>query len=522
MTDGSDYLLLHLMDGVDAIEIGHHEPGTCFRLQLQKFDAVNADNVSGLRATTDKIFLNPPQRLVNEECFSWNIKTRLSLGSASANSFLRVSILKGSRNDGTFGRDENFGKSHSKQVYAETVISVEALRLGQDLQDHANSASEISADQFTTRRYQQQVEHQLALKILPEVIEHNEFTSQHHVGEKSTASVFVKDSQPMSSESRVRAAEDAYNAELSKLLSFADPLQKESSSVQDPRTGYFQSPSSRGAVRITESKRFFRIRFGYILIIASRAHIDLSASSPTSIGDAADLAEVTRKFFGVDSTRVDLDDFAPRRSFEVVEYSMSLATEPFTSKRSTTSSPQASATHKVSNKSGGYIYDELHSMCSSSKFLAGPKSIGASTGGDAVRQSSSQLGGMFLGKEGEIPSRTFIELLRLRVSPVWAERVQGLMSELSGACTPGGLHAGAAIGVDIDSVVESDGKGKGSLEGVNRYDLSSHSRHSICAPSYVNDAETIRTLKILRDSAQVRVVGMSESGVVSAQLRDGA
>ena len=145
MTDGSDYLLLHLMDGVDAIEAVNHEPGTCFRLKLQKFDVVEADSVSGFKATEQKTFLDPLQRLVNEEYFSWNVKTRLCLGSTSATSFLRVTLLKGSQNDDIFGSDGNFGRSHSKRVYAEAEISIEALRLGQDLRDHNDSNFETSA-----------------------------------------------------------------------------------------------------------------------------------------------------------------------------------------------------------------------------------------------------------------------------------------------------------------------------------------------------------------------------------------
>ena len=154
-------------------------------------------------------------------------------------------------------------------------------------------------------------------------------------------------------------------------------------------------------------------------------------------------------------------------------------------------------------------------MCSSSRFIE------ASKRGDTMQQTaSSQLGGLFLGKEGEIPSRTFIELLRLRVASVWAERVQGLVNELSGTRTSGVLEYCAIDGIGVNNVIDSGGKG--GRGGENRNDLSSHSRNSINTPSAVNDVETIRALKILRDSAQVRVVGRSAYGVVSEQLRDGA
>ena len=359
MTDGSDYLLLHLMDGVDTIEVGNHEPGTCFRLQLQKFDAAYADTVGGSRATAEKIFLDPLQRLVNEEYFSWNVKTRLCLGPTSANSLLRVTILKGLQNDDTFGRDGKIGRSHSKRVYAETEISLEALRVGQDLRDHANFTSERSANQSATRRNQQRVEHQLDLKILPKEIEPDEY----HVGAKSTTSHIGKDSRPISPDSRVRAAEDVYNAELSRLSSSVDALTKESSSAHHLQ--YIQSIASHGDLRVSEPQRYFRIRFGYILISASQTLSYLSASPLTSIGDAADIAEVTSKFFGDHSTRIDSKDHATRRSFDVMDDSVSIASEPFISKWSTTSTPKAAATYKVSNKSAGNIYEELHSMCSS-------------------------------------------------------------------------------------------------------------------------------------------------------------
>ena len=52
VTDSSDYLLLHLMDGIDT---GYLEPGTCFRLKLQIFTGANVENVNSSRNTLDKI-----------------------------------------------------------------------------------------------------------------------------------------------------------------------------------------------------------------------------------------------------------------------------------------------------------------------------------------------------------------------------------------------------------------------------------------------------------------------------------
>ena len=515
VTDPSDYLLLHLMDGIDT---GHHEPGTCFRLKLQIFTGANVENVNSSRSTLDKILPEALQRVENTEYFLWNFKTRLCLGSTTASSVLRVTLLKGSHNDDAFGREGNFEISYSKRsVYAETEISIEALRLGQYLRDGTHFNSERSINPSVDCSHQQRVEYQLALKILPEENELDEVTNLYYkTGAESTTILLKKESQPASP---ARAAENSYNAELVKLSEQEKKSKKESSSVQDVRC--IQSPASEQ----DRSQRFFQIRFGYTMVLVSSATSGYSTS--------ADVAEVTDKFFRAESTCVDSNNHALRGVVGVIGSSVPITLEPFVGKRSScfvskfdvanrcddkTDKASKKVGNKASTSTSTCIYDELHSMCSASRFQTSSKVVHVSAHDDESSQiRSSQLQGRFLGKEGEIPSRTFIELLRLRVSPAWAEMVQGLVSELS-ECSSSGRGVAARNNVSLLGVTENDINVNGNSNAGGpvgrKVDLSRTVSSTI-------DLNIAKTMNMLREGAQVRVIGRDLLGAVTVKLTDG-
>jgi hypothetical protein len=202
--DVSDYLFLHLMDGNDA-QI--HDSITCFDIKLE----VACDDEDAI----DGCFAEPNSSDSNrtrETYFSWNEKIRLKLGPTTDNSSLKITLLKNCIDD-TTGSDtcEMQGMPVRQLVYAEARILIRKL---QSVQSFRIDFQSEPRDIDTGHREFKRLDRLLDLKILP-----NKNAPELHIKGASNADN-AKDKigiRPLSPDSKIRAAEEAYSTALDEL-----------------------------------------------------------------------------------------------------------------------------------------------------------------------------------------------------------------------------------------------------------------------------------------------------------------
>ena len=256
----------------------------------------------------------------------------------------------------------------------------------------------------------------------------------------------------------------------------------------------------------------------------------------------ANIAELTRLFFsgGSSASRRRLEppinasrDFLSNqigRNVEVDKILMEHAYISGSSSRSvgrrgiTKGTLRKSAINPIYNRAAQNIFDELHNMCCQSSFPATStmeKNKYDRTDTAHLESSGfaefSQTAGprsveKFLTCEYEMPSRTFVAFLRVRVSAHWAVYVQNLVDELS-----------AAAGLLGGMLVADTGGGLSSESNTHPQDNnSSVDLGSVRDSSSVEEAlsgvtgaspETTRILDLLRAGAKVRVVDRNTLGV---------
>jgi hypothetical protein len=201
--DVSDYLFLHLMDGNDA-QI--HDSITWFDIKLE----VVCDTRNDDENAVDVCFAEPissDSNRTHETYFSWNEKIRLKLGPATDDSSLKITLLK-NKFDDTTGSD-----TRETQVYAEASILIKKL---QSVQSFRNDFQSKSRDYDKGYREFKRLDRLLDLKILPK-----KNTPELRNVLKGTANAGnLKDkigTRPLSPDSKIRAAEDAYSAAVDEL-----------------------------------------------------------------------------------------------------------------------------------------------------------------------------------------------------------------------------------------------------------------------------------------------------------------
>jgi hypothetical protein len=186
-----------------------------------------------------------------------------------------------------------------------------------------------------------------------------------------------------------------------------------------------------------------------------------------------------------------------------------------------------SAMNLIGDRAAQNIFDELHSMCCQSSFPTTSKSSGTdptelepSAFAEFGRTTGPRSVEKFLVCEFEMPSRTFTEFLRVRVSSKWAALVQKLVDEFSTAAgVLGGTQVADLCGgllVEGDKVDVSMDLGSVHNSSVD-YSLSG-------IPGVSGDSpEICRILDLLRAGARVRVVDRNAfGGTLSSHCPEGA
>lgn len=246
--DVSDYLFLHLMDGNDA-QI--HDSIICFNVKLE----VVCDTVNDDRDEVDGCFVEPissDSNRTRETYFSWNEKIRLKLGHVTDKSSLKITLLRNEVHE-IAGSDicETHEMPLRQLVYAETSILIRKLL---SVPSFRNDSHLKSGEIYTGQQQQfKRLDRLLDLKILP-----TKNTPELRSAIKGTANannVKVKSgARPLSPDSKIRAAEDAYSAALDDLSatwigsnSAGNPSSKAHSQVQmGPELGSSHSEVNHG------------------------------------------------------------------------------------------------------------------------------------------------------------------------------------------------------------------------------------------------------------------------------------
>lgn len=173
------------------------------------------------------------------------------------------------------------------------------------------------------------------------------------------------------------------------------------------------------------------------------------------------------------------------------------------------------------------IFDELHSMCCQSSFPPTSKSGGADTHqlepsdfAEFGRTAGPRSVEKFLACEFEMPSRTFIAFLRVRLSVHLAALVQQLVDELSAAS---GVLGGTQI-ADTCGGLLGEGESEGEGDTHNRGNNAPMDLGSVHDSGYVDrilsgtsgifgdSPEVNGILDLLRAGARVRVVDRNTLG----------
>lgn len=205
--DSSDYLFLHLMDGNDG-QI--HDAITCFYVKFEVVcDTVNDDEdaINGCFAEP----ISSDSNKTRETYFSWNEKMRLKLGPVTDKSSLKITLLKKEIDDTTSSdTHEMQGMPVRQLVYAEASILIRKLQSVQSLRSDLQSLPRnLDAGQQEFKR----LDRLLYLKIIPRKNKPELRNERKRTANADTA----KDTRPLSPDSKIRAAEDAYSAALDEL-----------------------------------------------------------------------------------------------------------------------------------------------------------------------------------------------------------------------------------------------------------------------------------------------------------------
>lgn len=208
--DVSDYLFLHLMDGNDA-QI--HDSITYFNVKLEVIcDVVNDD-----RDEIDGCFVEPissDSNRTRETYFSWNEKIRLKLGHVTDKSSLKISLLRNEIYD-IAGSDicETHEMPVRQLVYAEASISIRKLL---SVPSFRNDSQSKSGANDTGQQQFKRLDRLLDLKILS--TKNSPELRRVIKGTANADNVKIKSgARPLSPDSKIRAAEDAYSAALDEL-----------------------------------------------------------------------------------------------------------------------------------------------------------------------------------------------------------------------------------------------------------------------------------------------------------------
>lgn len=204
--DESDYLFLHLMDGNDAQV---HDPVTCFQIKVEVACDQRDDDENSFGGSIEKP-IPPDSYKAHSTYFSWNEKIRLKLGPTTEKSTLVVTLLKNDV-DSITGNDtcDALGTPVRQLVYAKTRIFLRKLLSGQSAQrDHESDSSDQESSQHGFKRH----DRMLYLKILSKKI-----TPGLCNISKGTSNTDRVNTRPLSPDSKIRAAENAYSVALNEL-----------------------------------------------------------------------------------------------------------------------------------------------------------------------------------------------------------------------------------------------------------------------------------------------------------------
>jgi hypothetical protein len=175
-----------------------------------------------------------------------------------------------------------------------------------------------------------------------------------------------------------------------------------------------------------------------------------------------------------------------------------------------------SAINPIGDRAGQNIFDELHNMCCQSSFPTTSKNGGPdpnllepSDFTEFGRTAGPTSVEKFLASEFEMPSRTFIAFLCVRVSPNWAALVQKLVDELS---TAAGVLGGTQVADTCGGLLEESDRVDVSMDfGSVQSSCVDHTLSGIPGVPG-NSPESNRILDLLRAGAKVRVVDRNAFG----------
>ena len=290
-----------------------------------------------------------------------------------------------------------------------------------------------------------------------------------------------------------------------------------------------------------------RMRAGLTVMDTVSSDEDVDSANHPPLSRHGDISEITRFFFsgGPSASRrpSELSTYGTRDcmlndAIGNVEDGFILTEHAYVSRSSSRSggrrgvqesNVRRSSVNAIGNRATSSIFEELHNMCCQSSF---PATSRWAKKGDTTRSEPTdpeQLGRnvgpksteKFLDCEFEMPSRTFIEFLRLRVSPLWAEMVQKVVDELSRTA---GVDRGTRIadagagllGASTTSIPDQidTNMDLGSVRDSTRGDKAPSGMSGI-------SPDILRVLDLLRAGARVRVVERKTPGMPSTQPSTG-
>jgi hypothetical protein len=314
--------------------------------------------------------------------------------------------------------------------------------------------------------------------------------------------------------------------------------------------------------KVEISPLFFRLRLGYMLVTASgisngpRSATESKSRSSTMertssseivgvVSDSADcppfsyhahIAELTRLFFSGGSSAprrrpehatYGSGDFSSTTIGRNVEEDRLLTEHAYVSRSSSRSighgsrgikkgTLRKSAINPIGDRAAQNIFDELHNMCCQSSFpstskndVQDPTQLEPSDFAEFGRTKGPTSVEKFLASEFEMPSRTFIAFLRVRVSPNWAALVQKLVDGLSAAA---GVLGGIQVADTCGGLLEESDRVDVTMDlGSVQSSCMDHTLSGI--PGVSGDSpENNRILDLLRAGAKVRVVDRNAFG----------